>query len=273
MRKTITLTFALFSLIACATKNAPTPATPPAPSASDPVSEPAAATPALPDYAAIVQAADRDAADKALDDGRKPEALLSFLEVQPAMRVAELGAGGGYTSELLARAVGEHGAVYAQNSPFILQRFAEKPLTERLAKPINKQIVRVDREFDDPLPADVRDLDLVVNVLFYHDTVWQKVDRPKMNQAIFAALRPGGAYVIVDHSSAPGKGLSEVENLHRIEESVLKSEIEQAGFKLLASADFLRNPDDTRDWSASPRVAGEKRGTSDRFVLKFQKPE
>jgi predicted methyltransferase len=273
MRKTITLTSTLFLLLACAPKNAPAPASAPPSSAATPASEPAAAAPALPDYAAIVQAADRDAADKALDDGRKPEALLSFLQVQPGMRVAELGAGGGYTSELLARAVGGQGAVYAQNSPFILQRFAEKPLSERLAKPINKQVVRVDREFDDPLPAQVHDLDLVVNVLFYHDTVWQKVDRPRMNRAIFAALKPGGAYVIVDHSSAPGKGLSEVETLHRIEESALKSEIEQAGFKLVASADFLRNPDDTRDWSASPRVAGEKRGTSDRFVLKFQKPE
>lgn len=271
MPKTIRLSFVLASLIACAPKSASTPTVAASPSAASPSSEPVAAAPLLPDYAAIVQAPDRDAADKALDDGRKPEVLLPFAQVQPGMRVAELGAGGGYTSELLARVVGESGAVYAQNSTFILQRFAEKPLTERLAKPINKPIVRLDREFDDPFPADVHDLDLVINVLFYHDTVWQKVDRPRMNKAIFAALKPGGAYVIVDHSTAPGKGLSEVETLHRIEESVLKSEIEQAGFKLVAEADFLRNPDDTRDWSTSPRVAGEKRGTSDRFVLKFIK--
>lgn len=217
-------------------------------------------------------AGDRDGADRALDEGRKPEELLRFLEVKPGMKVAEIGAAGGYTAELLARVVGPSGSVYTQNSPFILARFAEKPLSERLKKPVMQGVVRLDREFDDPFPSDLRDLDLVLNVLFYHDTVWMKVDRERMNRAIFAALKPGGAYVLVDHSSAQGKGLSEVETLHRIEEGVLKAEIEQAGFRFVASADFLRSPGDTRDWSASPRFAGEKRGTSDRFVLKFVKP-
>jgi predicted methyltransferase len=245
--------------------NAPT-ATATAPGAETPPAD------AAPDYTAIVAASDRDAADRALDAGRKPDALLAFMAVRPGMKVAEIGAGGGYTTELLARAVGEAGSVYAQNSPFILARFAEGPLTERLKKPVMTRVVRLDREFAEPFPPEVRDLDLVVNVLFYHDTVWMKVDREAMNRAIFQALKPGGSYVIVDHSSAPGKGLAEVETLHRIEESVLKGEIEQAGFRSVASADFLRNPQDPRDWSASPRFAGEQRGTSDRFVLRFEKP-
>jgi predicted methyltransferase len=69
-----------------------------------------------------------------------------------------------------------------------------------------------------------------------------------------------------------GEGLSVVKTLHRIEESVVKAEVTQAGFVLDAEADFLRVPDDTRDWSASPRTAGERRGHSDRFVLRFKKP-
>jgi predicted methyltransferase len=60
--------------------------------------------------------------------------------------------------------------------------------------------------------------------------------------------------------------------LHRIDEPALKAEVQAAGFRLAAEADFLRNPADTRDWSTSPRVVGERRGTSDRFVLKFVKP-
>lgn len=274
MRTSTLLVLTLLVALGCGSKSAQPPQTP-AESTPEASAAPSAALSqrALSvDYAAIVQASDRDAADRALDAGRKPAELLAFMQVQPGMRVAELGAGGGYTTELLARVVGESGAVYAQNSDFILKRFAEKPLSERLQKPIMKRVVRVDRDFDNPLPEDVHELDSVVNVLFYHDTVWQKVDRPRMNQAIFAALKPGGTYVIVDHSTLPGKGLTEVESLHRIEESVLKSEIEQAGFRLVEAADFLRNPGDTRDWSTSPRVAGEKRGTSDRFVLKFQKP-
>jgi predicted methyltransferase len=93
-----------------------------------------------------------------------------------------------------------------------------------------------------------------------------------MNRTIFRALRPGGLYVVVDHSARAGAGIADVETLHRIEEQVVKDEVTQAGFRLERSADFLRAPADTRDWSASPRTAGERRGTSDRFVLGFVKP-
>jgi predicted methyltransferase len=221
---------------------------------------------------AVVAAADRSEADRALDAGRQPAAMLAFFGIRPGMRVAELGAGGGYTTELLARAVGPTGVVYAQNSPFILARFAEAPWSARLAKPVMRNVVRVDREFDDPLPSEARSLDAVLNVLFYHDTVWMPVDRDRMNRAIFAALRPGGIYGIVDHSARVGAGLGDVQTFHRIEESVLRREIEAAGFELVAEADFLRNPADPRDWNDAPRAAGARRGTSDRFVLKFVRP-
>jgi predicted methyltransferase len=223
-------------------------------------------------YEAIVDAPDRSPEDRALDAGRRPVELLKFLGVQPGMHVAEISAGGGYTAELLARAVGPNGVVYAQNSKFILERYAEKPWSERLQKPVMKNVVRVDREFDSPLPPEATNLDVVVDNLFYHDTVWMKTDRDKMNQAIFASLRRGGEYVVIDHSGRPGTGTSEVQSLHRIEEQTVLAEVEKAGFHLLAKSDFLRNPNDTRDWSASPRTAGEKRGTSDRFALKFVKP-
>jgi predicted methyltransferase len=229
--------------------------------------------PALLDTArAVVGAPDRAADDRALDAGRHPDQLLAFVGVRPGMRVAEIGSGFGYTTELLARAVAPTGVVYGQNSRFILDRFAEKPWSERLKKPAMKNVVRVDRDFDDPLPAEARNLDAVVNVLLYHDTVWMKTDRARMNRAIYTALKPGGVYVIVDHSGRAGTGTTETESLHRIEEGAVRQEIEAAGFRLVATADFLRNPADPRDWNASPRKAGEKRGTSDRFVLKFAKP-
>jgi len=82
----------------------------------------------------------------------------------------------------------------------------------------------------------------------------------------------GGVYGIVDHSGREGTGSNEVSTLHRIEEKVVREEIEHAGFKLAASGDFLKNPKDARDWNDSPKAAAEKRGTSDRFVLKFVKP-
>jgi predicted methyltransferase len=223
-------------------------------------------------YQALIAAPDRSEADRQLDAGRRPAELLAFFGVQPGMRVAELGAGGGYTAELLARAVGPTGVVYAQNPPFLLQRFAEKPWSARLEKPVMTNVVRLDREFDDPLPPEARDLDLVLIVLLYHDTVWLEVDRERMNRAVFEALRPGGVYGVVDHSSRAGAGVAEVRTLHRIEEAVVRSEVERAGFRLAAEADFLRNPADARDWNDAPSAAAERRGSSDRFVLKFVKP-
>jgi predicted methyltransferase len=220
----------------------------------------------------VANAPDRSDADKKLDAGRHPSELLAFFKIAPGMKVAEIAAGGGYTTELLARAVGPGGKVYGQNSPWILERFAEKPWSERLAKPVMKNVVRVDREFEDPLPADAKDLDAVICVLFYHDLYWLEADRDKMNRAIFAALKPGGIFGIVDHSAKDGAGSTEVKTLHRVEEKLVRSEIEKAGFKLRAEGTFLKNPSDPRDWNASPGAAGEKRGTSDRFVLAFEKP-
>jgi predicted methyltransferase len=250
----------------------PAPQVAPTPSASAapaPVSSPPADLRAA--AQTVVAAADRTDADRALDAGRKPAELLAFFGVAPGMKVADLAAGRGYTTELLARMVGDSGTVYGQNSKFILG-FAEKEWSERLAKPVMKHVVRVDTELDEPLPPNVKDLDLVTFVLFYHDTVWMKTDRERMNHNIYDALKPGGIYAIVDHSAKAGSGLNDVQTLHRIEEPVLKAEVEKAGFVLESSSDFLREPNDTLDWSASPRVAGEKRGHSDRFALRFKKP-
>jgi predicted methyltransferase len=245
--------------------------TPSGPSAAPSPAPAASTTPVRAPAQTVVAAADRSDADRALDAGRKPAELLAFTGVAPGMRVADLAAGKGYTAELLARVVGETGTVYGQNTKFILG-FAEQDWSARLALPIMKHVVRVDTEFDEPLPPNVKDLDLVTLVLFYHDTVWLKTDRPRMNKNIFGALKSGGSFVVVDHSSKPGEGLTVVQTLHRIEESVVKAEVEAAGFVLDAEADFLRDPSDTRDWSASPRTAGERRGHSDRFALRFKKP-
>jgi predicted methyltransferase len=277
------LTAALLALAACAPPAA-TPAAQPAATDAAATTE-GAAPPSPPEEVvpveevtvaaplkALVSAPDRVQEDKDLDQGRRPAELLEYFKVGPGMKVAEIAAGGGYTTEFFARAVGPTGVVYGQNSRFILDRFAEKPWSERLTRPTMQNVVRVDREFEDPLPPEAKDLDAVLVVLFYHDLYWLDVDRAKMNQAIFRALKPGGIYAIVDHSGRPGTGSSEAKTLHRIEEKLVREEIRKAGFKLVSEARFLRNPSDKRDWNASPGAAAERRGTTDRFVLKFVKP-
>jgi len=197
--------------------------------------------------------------------------MLAFLEVKPGMKVAELGAGRGYTTELLARAVGPTGVVYGQNSRAMLG-FVGDAWRERLARPVNARVVSVERELEAPFPPEAAGLDLVVMNAIYHDTVGMKVDRAAMNRAVLAALRPGGAFVVVDSSARPGSGAGDAETLHRIDEAFVKEEVLAAGFRLAAEGDFLRNPRDTRDWNVSPRAAAERRGTGDRFALRFVKP-
>jgi predicted methyltransferase len=221
---------------------------------------------------AAVTATDRSAEDRALDAGRKPAEVLAFFGIAPGQKIGELFAGGGYTTEIMARIVGDAGTVYAQNTTEILDKFARKPWTERAAKPVMKNVVSVERGLDSPFPPEATGLDAVVTVLNYHDTVWMKVDRAKMNEAVFDALKPGGVYAIVDSSAAAGSGDRDAETLHRIDEDLVKREVTAAGFTLAGESDALRNPADPRDWNSSPRAAGARRGTSDRFVLKFVKP-
>lgn len=225
-----------------------------------------------PSIAALIAATDRTDEDKKLDAGRHPAEMLAFLGVGPGMRVGEIAAGGGYTTELLARAVGSTGVVYSENPKLIVEKYAEKPWSARLAKAVNKHVVRVDREPSDPFPPEANDLDVVVDVLFYHDTVWLGADRDAMNAGVFKALKHGGVYGIIDHSAKEGAGATEVKTLHRIEERLVREEVERAGFRLDSVATFLANPSDARDWNDSPGQAGAKRGMSDRFVLKFVKP-
>jgi predicted methyltransferase len=220
----------------------------------------------------IVDAPDRSAEDRALDAGRHPAELLQFLGLRPGMKAAELGAGMGYTAELMARAVEPNGVVYGQNSKFFLERYAEEPWTERLKKPAMKHVVRLDRDFDAPFSDVVKELDLVLINLMYHDTVWLRYDRDRMNRSVFEALRHGGAYVVIDHSSKAGTGTADCQTLHRIDEAVVREEVMKVGFRLAEESNFLRNPEDTRDFSASPREIGPRRGTTDRFALKFVKP-
>lgn len=221
---------------------------------------------------ALVAAPDRTPEDRKADERRAPVDLLHFLGIAPGMRVADIGAGLGYTTELLARAVGPTGAVYGQNPAFVLERFAEKGWSARLTKPVMANVVRLDRPFDDPFPADLTGLDAVINVLFYHDFEWQGVDRAAHNAAVFRALNPGGIYVLVDHSAQQGAGVSGSKTLHRIEQALLQRELEAAGFELVDEANFLRNPADTRDWNALP-WRSERDEQSDRFVLKFRRPQ
>jgi predicted methyltransferase len=212
--------------------------------------------------AAIVASPDRSAADRTNDVRRKPAEMLAFIGVREGMVALDISAAGGYTTELIARAVGP-GRVYGQTrAPDPRQRLAE-----RAKNPAAGNIIPVVRPFENPAPPELANngFDLVTLMFNYHD--FASIDRAQLNRNVFAALKPGGLYVIADHSGRPGTGISESATLHRIEEAFLRKEVEAAGFQLVAEGGFLRNPSDPRD-----RETPEPAQPKDEFVLKFRKP-
>jgi predicted methyltransferase len=220
-----------------------------------------------PDYEAIVASPDRSEADRQADQRRQPARMLAFAGVKQGMKILDMEANAGYSTELLARAVAPTGVVYAQDSAGIIERFVKDKFDIRAQKPAMKNVVHVIRNFDDPVPPEVSGLDLITFFFAYHDVTYMEVDRAAMNRKLFAALKPGGFLVIADHSARPGDGTNVAKTLHRIEESTLRQEIEAAGFKLASEADFLRHPEDPRDAGVfRPQIP------TDEFVLKYQKP-
>lgn len=230
--------------------------------------------------------------------------MLAFIDAKPGTVALDLSAAGGYTTELLARAIGSGGIVYGQSPPPRDPAQAPPPpaapegnsnptlapsaspapagaprpspvaLAEREARLhaagiLAARIVPVVRPFADPIPPELADdhLDLVTLMFNYHDLGHLGVDRAAMDRAVFRALKPGGHFVIADHSGRPGTGISESGTLHRIEEAFLQKEVEAAGFKLQSEASFLRNPNDPRD-----RNTPDPPQPKDEFVLKFVKP-
>jgi len=222
---------------------------------------------AAPDYAALLAAPDRSEADRQADQRRDPAPFLAFAGVRPGMTVLDMGAGGGYSTELLARAVAPNGAVFGQNPPDLGDK-GKAAFAARMATPAMKDATADVAPFDDPVPAGAPPFDLITFLFYYHDTTYMTVDRAAMDRKLYAALKPGGFLVIADHAALPGQGISVAKTLHRIEESTLRQEVEAAGFRFVAEGNFWRNAADTHDFpSYKPNMP------VDNFVLKFQKPE
>lgn len=214
----------------------------------------------------------RPPADSSRDMARKPAELLALAEVKPGQKVCDFMMGGGYFTRILSPAVEPTGKVYAyQSSEFI--KFRAAYATEQAS-------VVADYKNVTPLTAPVAaaglpdGLDLVLTVQNYHDLhlkAFPADTADAANREIFKALKPGGLYVVVDHAALPGAPIEVADKLHRIDEAVVKKEVEAAGFKLAAEDDkLLGNPADPHDklvFDASIR------GKTDQFVLKFRKPK
>ena len=202
--------------------------------------------------------------DVARDADRKPAAVLAFAGVRAGMSIAELAPGGGYFTRILTGAVGPKGHVYAITS-------RPSPALQALAQQRPNLTLVAGSTGTIPVPAPV---DLVWTTQNYHDFKNAKLPTggdaaEAYNAAAFRALKPGGIYLIEDHEAAPGAGATETSTLHRIEDVVVKREVEAAGFKLAGESNILRNPADPHTAKVTDPAI---RGKTDQFVMKFRKP-
>ena len=229
----------------------------------------AAAAPVPAAVTAAVSDAARPADDTARDADRKPAEMLIFAGIKPGMHVMDLIPGGGYFTRLFAKAVGSTGYVYAYQ-PTELDHFLkgkEPPVMAVAAAYPNVSVVRGSiNQLVAPEPLDV-----VWTSQNYHDLkdkLFAPADTALVNKAIYNALRPGGLYIVLDHSAPKGSGIADTETLHRIDEAVVKKEVEAAGFQLVGESNVLRNPSDPRTALVFDKSI---RGHTDQFILKFRK--
>ena len=210
-------------------------------------------------YNEILTSANRPDAEKALDAVRKPQEVMAFYEVKTGQRVADIFASRGYYTTILSQLVGADGVVYSANPA------PRQELHDRLKQPGMGNVRVLDGPFDKlALPQD-GSLDFVLLHLDYHEIAADV--RRAMNARIFAALKRGGSYGVVDHSAKEGAGDSEAKTLHRMDKLLVIKEATVVGFRLAEEGKMLSRPDDTRDFSVV-----KIRDKSDRFVLKFVKP-
>lgn len=219
--------------------------------------------------AAAVADPARPAADRARDALRKPAACLAFAGVRPGMTIAELFPGKGYFTRIFSRVVGPKGHVY---------EFVPPPRKSGESSPA--KVIAADPHYYHnitvvtwpvgklPVPAPV---DLVWTSQNYHDLH----NIPGLNvadfdRAVYAALKPGGVYLVLDHVAPAGSGFSDTDTLHRIDPAAAKKEIASAGFEFVGESDVLHNPSD-----AHTKVVFDPsiRGRTDQFIYEFRKPK
>jgi predicted methyltransferase len=236
-----------------------------------PVALPAAPVPTV---GSAVADASRPAADRARDAARKPSEMLRFAGVKPGMTVLEILPGSGYFTRLFSTAVGPTGKVLAY-VPDELIAAPFKPLES--ARAIASEPGRGNvQAVHDPLMQDVppdfaNTLDLVWTSQNYHDLQSMPgVDPVGFNKLIYKALKPGGTYVVLDHSARAGSGIGAARTLHRIEGAQVRKEVQAAGFVLDGESKVLANPADPRTANVfDPAI----RGRTDQFVYRFRKPK
>jgi predicted methyltransferase len=214
----------------------------------------------------------RPPTDIARDAARKPAVMVAFAKIAPGQTVVDMLPGSGYFTRIFAQTVGPRGKVVA----LVSDQYAKavpKAATDILALAAEPAYANVEAAIrflgDVGAPGTV---DRVWTAQNYHDLRGKNLPANAaegINRAVFAALKPGGYYVILDHSATKGSGLRDVDTLHRIDAATLKAEVLSVGFKFAGESKVLANKGDDRTANVfSPAIQGK----TDQFVYRFMKP-
>jgi predicted methyltransferase len=235
------------------------------------VANTAPAAPPSPAIAAAVADTTRPAADRDRDADRKPAEMLAFAGVKPGMVVVDMLPGGGYFTRLFSDVVGPTGKVIAYVPDEMLAKYPKSinGATAVAAEPNHTNVQVEHNPLLAPGPDNVADV--VWTSQNYHDLHnIAGADLVALNKLIYRSLRPGGVYVVLDHSAVAGSGATATDTLHRIDEAVVRKEVEAAGFKFDGESKILANPADPRTAAVfDPSI----RGHTDQFLLRFHKPD
>ena len=204
----------------------------------------------------------------AVDPAYKAPEVIAFIGVKPGNKVADII--GGRLTRLLADAVGPTGTVYAVETAEVVKAHPEVLELMSVAAAGAPNIVVSADPISKPLPQG---LDIVFIRQNYHD-LYDKfmgpADVPAFNRAVYAALKPGGVYVVLDHAASARSGIGATETLHRIDPARVKADVLAAGFRWDGESKILANrADDHSKIVFDPSI----RGKTDQFLYRFRKPQ
>ncbi len=217
-------------------------------------------------------AAGRPAADIARDADRKPAEMVSFAGIKARQTVVDMLPGGGYFTRVFSAAVGPKGKVIALIPTSQAERRPEAVtgMKALAGEPGNGNVsVAVSPLTNIAPPNSVNAVFTAQNYHDLHNPALPADTLAGVNRAVFAALKPGGVYIVIDHAAAKGSGLRDAGTLHRIDAAFVKAEVLKAGFTFDGESKALANPaDDHKAAVFDPAL----RGHTDQFVYRFRKP-
>lgn len=212
------------------------------------------------------------AQDASNDARRKVTDVMVFSQVKPGQKVLELIPGSGYFTRVFSGVVGAQGHVYALWPNEYAKEDADNvSATQKIAADPHYANVTIlsqpAAQLSAPEPVDV--VFTSQNYHDYPDAFMGKVDPVAFDKQVYAALKPGGLFVVIDHVAPAGSGMADTDTLHRIDPDIVKKQVESAGFVFAGESSVLRNPSDPHTNKVfDPSI----RGHTDQFMFKFRKP-